>query len=102
MEGVSVGVLMAVGWGIATSVLFTRVFRIRYLAWRRYHDRRSVRELSVGTGLFLLGIASLLSILAVVFGIGRPASLLFAAVAWGAILGVAVLLNVWTPDDDRD
>ena len=89
-------------WGGGTVLAYGRVLLVRSRAFQMHHDRRAMRDLVSGIGLFLTALCSGLSIAFVLLEpYGSSVRGFMIAVALGAFLGVGIVMGTERPEADR-
>ena len=86
-------------WGGGTVLTYARVLWMRRASYSLHHDRRARRDYLTAFGLFLVALASALSIALVLFGDSGAGARGFAtAVSLGAFLAVGLIMATEKPE----
>jgi len=91
------GLIVTLGWAIAVTAVWGSILSDSVGLMRQYHDRRAKREVVWAFALFLVALASMVSILFFVFVREVPGLRSFAAaIALGSFLGAGIVVKTFS------
>lgn len=80
-----------IGWAILCIVVYSIVLAQRRTSWRLHRDKRAMRDMAEGIGLFITALASAGTIIAVA-GSQPDLRLVTGVLSLGAFLGVGIIM----------